>query len=223
MTDRDKIECFAGRIENENEECLDAVEANFDFHCDTIIRDFLSDHFDNRQDTVCVLDKLKSQENYRTKILLLSVLEYAKVSWKIWKYFERNARLIEVKLELETIEKHAGEICAGIETTSQRADPTISVKEKTTTTERPIETSEMDEIVGSGDDDEETTLNPITHKPEQNNKSVTQASPNSLLSENGSGNGNYVDNYDEYDDEDSNKEKKVDDNLKDADEDFSFS
>lgn len=46
----------------------------------------------HRSYTICMINFLKNDSNYNNGILLLEVIDYSKLSWKFWKYFERNSR-----------------------------------------------------------------------------------------------------------------------------------
>jgi hypothetical protein len=92
--------------------------------CDTIIetkiddiesstKTRLNDIAGHRAYTICIIKTLKNDSNFVNKILLLEVLEYTRMSWKFWKYFERNSRYKILENQLNFQESYAINYCQG--------------------------------------------------------------------------------------------------------------
>lgn len=225
-------------MKDEVEECFNAVgEFGGDqVQCEHEIQNSVNRYLEEKRQEIilrtnsleistCFFGKLKSQERYTNTILLVKVLEHTEISWKLWLYFERNARLKEVKESLEVTEKAAENICREsvkkIAQTTERfvettpVKPTLTTQTPTTTTEKPIETTEQTvkpfptyaDSEESGDHEVVTLYSPTTtteEDSEDSNEEISEAPPNTILI-NEDGSGGYDD---EYDDEDNIRAKR---------------
>lgn len=158
-----------------------------------------------RQITNCVVESLKSDKFFTGKILLAEVLEHTKLSWKIWKYFERNNRLNEVKQNIERSEIIATSYCQGEDTASGKSDDRTTTSTKTsTTTSTTTSTHTYDlEEEGSGDQDYKESTTTVVNVAEKkdgdsSDESDDYPSVDLIKPEDGSGAGNYDDEDDEY-------------------------
>lgn len=133
MKNKEDEECFGavGPYNGQSADCVEMINATLESNFE-VIKARLT--FNTRD---CLMEKLTTQESYMNKILLTQVLGYSKISWKFWKYFERNSRLTEVKEEMHIFEKEAEEKCRGEDETKRKNDII-----ETTETENGSETTE---------------------------------------------------------------------------------
>lgn len=161
--DSAKIECLVHYLREENrmsDESFDSV-GNFygDYSdCKELVRQNLNDIADNtklqlnevtglRQYTNCVMNQLKQHDAYEQNVLLSQVLDYAKVSWKFWTFFDRNSLHKRAMQEITTIEEEKVNYCVNnIETSTRQSRPS-------TTTEESESDEYDDEGCGSGEHD----------------------------------------------------------------------
>lgn len=67
----------------------------------------------HRSYAICMIKTLKNDSNFMNKVLLLEILDYTQVSWKIWKYFDRNARFKSLQNQIDYNELFAINYCHG--------------------------------------------------------------------------------------------------------------
>lgn len=136
--DKGKIECLVQYLKNEEnvyDECFDSVS---DFYgdyqsCASEVRDNLNNILDatklrlnqqigQRQYTTCVMNQLRNHESYNRNILLAQVMDYARVSWTFWKYFDRNSHLKQIEEALKTVESNEVKYCVNDFSERSRVD-----------------------------------------------------------------------------------------------------
>lgn len=71
----------------------------------------LSDANESFDSIRCVIKTMKNDPNYRSKVLLLEVLDFKRISWTFWKYFERSSRFHDYQNELNFQESFAINVC----------------------------------------------------------------------------------------------------------------
>jgi hypothetical protein len=64
----------------------------------------------HRAVTICIEKQLKDSSYYQ-KLLLLEIVDYSKISWKFWKYFERSEHYKVLSENLKEMEEKAFEHC----------------------------------------------------------------------------------------------------------------
>lgn len=101
-----------GQFFGDAELCETIIENKID-DIESTTKSRLNDIAGHRAYTICIIKTLKNDSNFVNKILLLEVLEYTRVSWKFWKYFERNSRYKILKNQLNFQESYAINYCQG--------------------------------------------------------------------------------------------------------------
>lgn len=123
-SDKIKIKCIvkflqSNDVDDETFESFRIGEQSYHQSCPQIIQKTLketakciNEKRNERQYTDCVTTQLKSVKTYQEGMLLANVLEYSKVSWKFWKFFDRKARLLVLQQNLKKIEADQISYCA---------------------------------------------------------------------------------------------------------------
>lgn len=121
LKDKEKIECIVNSLRTNNnahDEVFDSFGPYFgsEYDCNIEIKRNLDGVFDEtqirinnqigqRQFTNCVLNRLKNNDVYKSLILMSQVLDYSKVSWKFWNYFNITNRLASAQQGLKLLEE----------------------------------------------------------------------------------------------------------------------
>jgi hypothetical protein len=61
--------------------------------------------------TICVMKYLKESKSFTKNVILLDVIDYARISWSFWNIFDRNFRYKMLKSELDDEENDAVSYC----------------------------------------------------------------------------------------------------------------
>lgn len=101
-----------GQFFGDAELCETIIETKID-DIESTTKTRLNDIAGHRAYTICIIKTLKNDSNFVNKILLLEVLEYTRMSWKFWKYFERNSRYKILENQLSFQESYAINYCQG--------------------------------------------------------------------------------------------------------------
>jgi hypothetical protein len=67
----------------------------------------------HRSYTICMINRLKDDTNYINKVIFIEILEFTRVSWSFWTFFDRNARLKILEEQLCFLEADALSYCKG--------------------------------------------------------------------------------------------------------------
>lgn len=67
----------------------------------------------HRAYTICVVKQLKDDQTYIPKVMLQEILEYSRISWRFWMFFERNSRCKIFKNQIEFVETSVLNYCIG--------------------------------------------------------------------------------------------------------------
>jgi hypothetical protein len=101
-----------GQFFGDVELCETIIETKID-DIESATKTRLNDIAGHRAYTICIIKTLKNDSNFVNKMLLLEVLDYTRISWKFWKYFERNSRYKNLESQLSFQESYAVNYCQG--------------------------------------------------------------------------------------------------------------
>ncbi|KAL7023669.1 hypothetical protein ACKWTF_012729 [Chironomus riparius] len=101
-----------GQFFGDAELCETIIENKID-DIESTTKTRLNDIAGHRAYTICIIKTLKNDSNFINRILMLEVLEYTRISWKFWKYFERNSRYKNLEHQLSFQESYAINYCQG--------------------------------------------------------------------------------------------------------------
>lgn len=105
------------------DDCEESVKRNVDeVFNKTEVRIF--NQIGQRQVTNCLINRLRNHEIYKTFILLSQVLNYSKISWKIWKYFDIRDRLDSITFGIKLIEEFEVTLCVSDSSEIDQSDDT---------------------------------------------------------------------------------------------------
>lgn len=114
------MECFGHHLREEggtliNPDAFTSVGLYFgdEDNCKELVSQTLFDAFKNKEDrftkrnlaTSCVINRLRDHDIYKLFILQSIVLDYSKISWTFWKYFEVRHQLEQTHLGMQLIEE----------------------------------------------------------------------------------------------------------------------
>lgn len=111
----DSIANFIG----DEEACIYEIESKIKDILDET-KERMNEKTNHRAVTICIEKKL-TDFNYSYQILLLEIVDFSRISWKIWKYFERTERHKALKEEIDDMELRAFSYCD----VNQSSSPTL--------------------------------------------------------------------------------------------------